>query len=67
MILLAYIDPGTGLLIWQTVVAVVLGMLFYVKKIRNWLLAGFHKLFGTHKSSEQEAPKLQPPANDAGR
>jgi hypothetical protein len=37
MITLAYIDPGSGLLVWQMIAAAVVGCLFYVKKVRNAL------------------------------
>lgn len=29
-----YVDPGSGLLVWQMIVAAMVGTLFYVKKIR---------------------------------
>jgi hypothetical protein len=35
MNLLAYIDPGAGLLAWQTVVAAFVGVVFYLKKTRD--------------------------------
>jgi len=31
----AYIDPGTGALIWQLIVVACVGGLFYIKKFRN--------------------------------
>jgi hypothetical protein len=38
-VLLAYTDPGSGMLIWQLATAAVLGLLFYartaIRKIRN--------------------------------
>lgn len=37
MLTLAYIDPGSGLLVWQMIAAAVVGCFFYVKKIRNAL------------------------------
>jgi hypothetical protein len=33
----AYIDPGTGSLIWQLLFAAGVGMLFYVRKAITWL------------------------------
>ena len=33
----AYIDPGSGLLIWQMVIAAAVGCLFYLKKVREGL------------------------------
>jgi hypothetical protein len=32
----AYTDPGTGLMIWQTLVAAAVGVAFYSRKILNW-------------------------------
>jgi len=32
----AYIDPGTGMMIWQTVAAAVLGVAFYFRKLLSW-------------------------------
>ena len=31
-----YTDPGTGALIWQTVVAMLAGFLFYFRRISAW-------------------------------
>ncbi len=42
---LAYIDPGSGLLLWQTVVAACVGVLFYLKRTRGVLVDLFKKLF----------------------
>jgi hypothetical protein len=43
--ILAYVDPGAGLLAWQVVGAAVVGALFYVKKSRDYLLALIRKIF----------------------
>ena len=32
----AYVDPGTGMMIWQTVAAAALGVAFYFRKIISW-------------------------------
>jgi len=29
-----YVDPGSGLLVWQMIVAAMVGALFYLKKVR---------------------------------
>src|ERR1017187_3389812 len=34
---LAYVDPGSGQLIWQMVVAACVGGLFYIKRVRVFL------------------------------
>jgi hypothetical protein len=46
---IAYIDPGAGLLIWQAVVSAVIGLLFYLKKTREFLFAFFRRIFGRNK------------------
>lgn len=38
MSLFAYIDPGSGLLIWQAIVAAFVGLMFYLKKSRDFLV-----------------------------
>lgn len=52
--LLAYIDPGLGLLAWQAFVGACLGLLFYLKKTRKWFVKQFQKLFGADKQPEEE-------------
>jgi hypothetical protein len=37
MCILGYVDPGLGLLAWQVIVSTFLGVLFYVKKTRDWI------------------------------
>jgi hypothetical protein len=36
--MLAYIDPGLGPLIWQVIVSAFVGLLFYLKKSRGWIV-----------------------------
>ena len=43
--LLAYIDPGSGLLVWQFVVAAFVGFFFYLKKTRKFILACLRRPF----------------------
>lgn len=33
----AYVDPGTGAMLWQVAAAAVIGSLFYVKRTVNWV------------------------------
>ena len=35
MNLLAYVDPGSGQLLWQMLVAAAVGSLFYIKRFRD--------------------------------
>ena len=46
MTLLAYVDPGLGALIWQTLVAAFVGFVFYLKKTRRWIVSTIRKIFG---------------------
>jgi hypothetical protein len=39
----AYTDPGTGLLIWQMLCAVIIGGLFYLKKIISYIKSKLHR------------------------
>jgi len=50
----AYIDPGVGLLIWQATVATFVGLLFYLKKTRNWIIGFVWKVF----RREQKRPDV---------
>ena len=42
---LAYVDPGSGQLIWQMVLAGCVGALFYVKRLRAYLVRLVDKWF----------------------
>jgi hypothetical protein len=37
----AYVDPGSGAMIWQLAVAGILGMFFYVRRITGWVRGKF--------------------------
>ncbi len=45
----AYSDPGSGLLIFQILGSVLVGAMFYFKKIRDWVL----KRLGIRTNNEQ--------------
>ena len=49
--LIAYVDPGLGMLIWQTIVAAFVGAIFYMNKTRRWIVAGIRKIFGRGKTT----------------
>jgi len=55
--ILAYIDPGLGALLWQTLIAAVVGFLFYLKKTRQWVANIFRKIFGRGRKTEPAAPE----------
>ena len=46
MNVLLYVDPGSGLLVWQMIVAAMVGTLFYVKKFRAFMGRLGRKLLG---------------------
>jgi hypothetical protein len=50
--LLAYIDPGLGSLLWQAIVAGVIGFLFYLRKTRQWIVDLVRKIFGRGQKAE---------------
>jgi hypothetical protein len=53
----AYIDPGVGPVIWQSIIGVCVGMLFFLKKVRQCLERMICKALGIR-------PKPQnPPVN----
>ena len=56
--ILAYIDPGLGALLWQSIVAAFVGFLFYVKKTRRWIVNVFRKMFGRAKKTGTVATEI---------
>ncbi len=44
--MLAYIDPGSGVLAWQLIVAGFLGFVFYLKKVRSFFGRLGRKILG---------------------
>jgi hypothetical protein len=65
MNMLAYIDPGTGLLIWQSIVAAFVGAVFYFKKTRDWILKQFRRLFRRGAAEETATPETSAPPEDS--
>lgn len=64
MIIFAYIDPGLGALIWQSVVAAFVGVLFYLKKTRRWIVGLFRKMPARRDANSVPNPPL--PAQTPG-
>lgn len=52
-----YADPGSGVLIWQLLLALFFGVTFYFSKLRHWAVA---KLRAERNSNRIEAEKVQP-------
>ena len=38
----AYVDPGSGAMLWQVIAAAAIGSLFYLRKFANWVRARLH-------------------------
>ena len=56
----AYIDPGSGLLLWQMVVGACVGCVFYVRKSRRWIIRRVQRLFGRGGKSEDPSSNITP-------
>jgi len=61
VMMVAYIDPGLGALIWQTVVSALVGLLFYLRKTRQAILSLFRKIFGRRQPSPAASNAAPPP------
>lgn len=61
---IAYVDPGTGLLAWQAVVAAFVGTFFYVKKTRDWFVKGLRSVFRWRKAEDKKSIALNAAAAD---
>jgi hypothetical protein len=62
--MLGYIDPGQGMLIWQAIVSAFVGLLFYLKKTRQFIAGIFRKIFcgktvNVETSSAKAAPSVK--------
>ena len=62
ILILAYIDPGLGALLWQMIVAAFVGFLFYLKKTRRWIvgviMGVFRKMFGRSQKPSDTVAKI---------
>lgn len=47
--ILVYLDPGTGSLIIQLIIAAVTGTFFFVKKLRLYFIDLFNQIFRKNK------------------
>ncbi len=57
---LAYIDPGSGLLLWQAIVAAFVGFIFYLKQTRKWIVHQVQRLFGRADKTQPAESKPAP-------
>ena len=61
MFIQAYIDPGLGALVWQSLVAAFVGLLFYIRKIRNGIIgaiAFFVNVFRRTPRKQESAARM---------
>jgi O-antigen/teichoic acid export membrane protein len=63
--ILAYIDPGIGALLWQTIIAAFVGFLFYLKKTRRWIVEMFRNIFRRGKKNQGVGLEIPPPKVEA--
>jgi len=49
----AYIDPGSGALIWQMLFAAFVGALFFARNISRWVMTWLHALKRKAKEKRQ--------------
>jgi hypothetical protein len=63
--LFAYVDPGLGMLIWQTVVAAFVGTIFYLNKTRKWMVSSVRKIFGREEKPPEGSAEKSPNKADA--
>lgn len=59
--IIAYIDPGLGALLWQTILAALVGFLFYVKKIRRWIVGVIWRMFERGQKPPGIGIEIHPP------
>ena len=55
----AYVDPGSGAMLWQVAAAAVIGSLFYVRRGFNWVRE--------HLGLRSTGPAEQAPVEDSRR
>ncbi len=65
MHVLAYIDPGLGALIWQSVIGIFVGLLFYMRRTRKWIGRQMSSVFRTGQKTGNCAEPVPPDKNKA--
>jgi len=50
----AYVDPGSGAMLWQLSVAGLVGALFYVRRSTRWLRSRLRSIRAVHGSGAQD-------------
>lgn len=49
----AYIDPGSGTLLWQLLLAGLVGAMFWVQRLRQWLASAVTRVIAVLKPKKQ--------------
>jgi hypothetical protein len=62
---MSYIDPGLGALIWQSIIGIFVGLLFYMRRTRKWLGRLMGKVLRTGQKSRNSAVDLPVNKNKA--
>jgi len=57
-IVLAYVDPGLGALLWQSAIAAIVGFVFYLNKTRRWIVSTIRKIFGHGRKPQAVSTKI---------
>ena len=57
----AYVDPGSGAMLWQVAAASILGSLFYLRKITG----AIRRIFGMRPGTKADQP-VAPPSTASG-
>jgi hypothetical protein len=55
---LAYVDPGLGALLWQTAIAAFVGFVFYLKKTRRLVVGFVCKIFRIRTIEPKTPPSV---------
>ena len=50
-----YADPGSGVLIWQLLLALFFGATFYFTKLRHWAISGLRPQRNSNNSENEDA------------
>ncbi len=53
--MMMYADPGSGVLIWQLLIALFFGAAFYFSRLRTWVTAKLRPARNEHQQSEPVA------------
>jgi hypothetical protein len=46
----AYVDPGSGAMLWQALAAILLGLMFYIRRVRAW----FGRIFSSSSRDQSK-------------